>query len=105
MVIYEFVTVNGQIPGPTIFADWGDEVVINVYSNLTEVLDEIRGEYHPASPLSFHWHGINQRNTNENDGVPSLTQCPISPESTFTYRWRATQHGTAWYHSHIETQA
>lgn len=99
----DFVTVNGQVPGPTIFADWGDEIVINVFSNLSQ-FGAPEGVYN-AAPLAIHWHGINQRNTNQNDGVASLTQCPIAPLSTLTYRWRATQYGTAWYHSHVEAQA
>ena len=29
----EVLTMNGTIPGPTIEADWGDEVVIHVTNN------------------------------------------------------------------------
>lgn len=87
--------VNGQLPGPTIFADWGDWVKIHVHSNLTA------WKY----GTGIHWHGINQWYTNGNDGVPSITQCPIGPNNTVTYVWRATQHGTAWYHSHFGVQA
>lgn len=54
---------------------------------------------------SLHWHGIRQNYTNYMDGVPSLTQCPIAPNDTFTYRWRATQYGSGWYHSHFYVQA
>lgn len=39
------------------------------------------------------------------DGVPSVTQCPIAPGDTQTYRWRATQYGSSWYHSHWSVQA
>lgn len=53
---------------------------------------------------SIHWHGIWQRNTNPFDGVPGVTQCPIAPGQTFTYRFRATQYGTSWYHSHFSLQ-
>lgn len=38
------------------------------------------------------------------DGVPAVSQCPIAPGSTFTYRFRATPHGTTWYHSHYSGQ-
>ncbi len=34
------------------------------------------------------------------DGVPLLTQCPISPASTFQYRFSADNAGTHYYHSH-----
>lgn len=38
------------------------------------------------------------------DGVVSLTQCPLPPGRTMTYRWRATQYGSTWYHSHTGLQ-
>lgn len=38
------------------------------------------------------------------DGVPGVTQCPIAPNSTFTYRFRADQYGTSWWHSHYSAQ-
>lgn len=28
------LTVNGSVPGPTIIADWGDNVIIHVTNNL-----------------------------------------------------------------------
>lgn len=33
-----------------------------------------------------------------------MTQCPIAPGETMTYTFRATQYGTAWYHSHWSLQ-
>jgi FtsP/CotA-like multicopper oxidase with cupredoxin domain len=39
------------------------------------------------------------------DGVPSVTQCPIAPGSSYTYAWKATQYGSSWYHSHFYVQA
>lgn len=89
------VAVNGTIPGPTIFADWGDEVIVHIKNNLHETLNG----------STIHWHGIRQLNTNEHDGVVSITQCPITPDHEYTYRWRAQQYGTTWYHSHISLQA
>ncbi|KAJ5239913.1 hypothetical protein N7468_004532 [Penicillium chermesinum] len=89
------MAVNGTIPGPTIYADWGDEVVIHVTNNL----------HHAENGTSIHWHGIRQNYTNQNDGVVSVTQCPSPPGSTFTYKWRAVQYGSTWYHSHIGLQA
>jgi hypothetical protein len=38
------------------------------------------------------------------DGVNGVTQCPIAPKDTFTYRFRAEQYGTSWYHSHYSLQ-
>lgn len=33
-----------------------------------------------------------------------MTQCPIAPGDTFTYKFPATQYGTTWYHSHFSLQ-
>lgn len=53
----------------------------------------------------IHWHGIRQNWTNYEDGVPSVTQCPIAPGDSKTYTWRATAYGSTWYHSHFSLQA
>jgi FtsP/CotA-like multicopper oxidase with cupredoxin domain len=89
------MTINGTFPGPTLVADWGDWVIVHVTNHL----------YQAMNGSSIHWHGIRQNYTNPNDGVPSVTQCPIPPGSTMTYRWRAIQYGSSWYHSHIGLQA
>ena len=39
------------------------------------------------------------------DGVASITQCPVAPGDSYTYKWRATEYGTGWYHSHFYVQA
>jgi len=36
--------------------------------------------------------------------VPGVTQCPIAPGESLTYRFHATQYGTTWYHSHFTLQ-
>ncbi|KAK8929104.1 hypothetical protein H634G_03373 [Metarhizium anisopliae BRIP 53293] len=89
------IAVNGSIPGPTLFADWGDTVVVHVSNSLTTSLNG----------TSIHFHGIRQNYTNENDGVVSITQCPLAVNQSTTYTWKATQYGTSWYHSHIGLQA
>lgn len=33
-----------------------------------------------------------------------MTQCPIIPGETFTYKFKATELGTHWYHSHSGVQ-
>ncbi|KAJ0416978.1 Cupredoxin [Aspergillus carlsbadensis] len=88
----QVLVFNGTLPGPLIEADWGDEIVIHV----TNALEN--------NGTTVHWHGIWQRGTNQYDGVPGITQCPIAPGQTFTYRFRATQYGTSWYHSHFSLQ-
>ncbi|QKX53200.1 uncharacterized protein TRUGW13939_00276 [Talaromyces rugulosus] len=88
-------TINGSYPGPTLFADWGDNVIVHVTNKLTQ----------SNNGTSVHFHGIRQQNNSPNDGVPSITQCPVAPNDTITYKWRATQYGTTWYHSHFGLQA
>ncbi|RPA94820.1 Cupredoxin [Choiromyces venosus 120613-1] len=53
---------------------------------------------------TIHWHGFRQLNNNEADGVNGITQCPIAPEHTYTYKFRATEYGHTWYHSHYSLQ-
>ena len=89
------MAVNGTIPGPTLFADWGDTVVVHVKNNLTT----------SNNGTSIHFHGIRQNYTNDQDGVSSITQCPTAPEESITYTWRALQYGSTWYHSHFALQA
>ncbi|KAK7425303.1 hypothetical protein QQZ08_008200 [Neonectria magnoliae] len=89
------MAVNGSIPGPTLFADWGDTVVIHVTNSLSTSMNG----------TSVHWHGIRQNYTNQNDGVTAITQCPIAPGESMTYTWKALQYGSAWYHSHFGLQA
>lgn len=42
---------------------------------------------------TIHWHGIHQRNTSFMDGVPMVTQCPITKYSSFTYKFKAYPSG------------
>ncbi|KAL1795398.1 hypothetical protein ACET3X_007214 [Alternaria dauci] len=89
------MAVNGSIPGPTLIADWGDTVIVHVTNSLTT----------SNNGTSIHFHGIWQMNTNDQDGVSSITQCPTAPGESMTYTWRATQYGSSWYHSHFALQA
>lgn len=68
---------NGTIPGPAIIADWGDDVIVHVTNNM---------EYNGTT---VHWHGIRQLNNSQYDGVPGVTQCPIAPGDTLTYKFHA----------------
>ena len=38
------------------------------------------------------------------DGVNGVTQCPIAPNDYFVYKFKATQYGSSWYHSHYSVQ-
>lgn len=86
--------INGQFPGPTIEANWGDTFQITVTNNITS----------PEEGTSLHWHGLHQQQTPWFDGVPSVSQCPIAPGNSFTYTFRADMYGTSWYHSHLSAQ-
>ncbi|MBK1896702.1 multicopper oxidase family protein [Chryseobacterium paridis] len=83
------IAVNGQIPMPTLTFTEGDIAEIVVHNQLKE-------------NTSLHWHGIFL--PNKEDGVPFLTQNPIKPGETYTYRFPIIQNGTHWYHSHSGMQ-
>ncbi|KAK4118010.1 multicopper oxidase [Parathielavia appendiculata] len=84
---------NRMYPGPWIEACWGDWIAeITVKNNLR------------WNGTSVHWHGIRQFHSFQHDGVNGITECPIAPGDTFTYRFRALQYGSAWYHSHYSLQ-
>ncbi|KAF1831408.1 laccase-1 precursor [Decorospora gaudefroyi] len=89
------MAVNGSIPGPTLMADWGDTVIVHVINSLST----------SNNGTSIHFHGLWQLDTNDQDGVSSITQCPTPPGESMTYTWRATQYGSTWYHSHFALQA
>lgn len=54
-------------------------------------------------PITIHWHGIPLPNAM--DGVPNITQRPISPGESFFYDFIAAPAGTYFYHSHVGLQA
>lgn len=79
---------NGQSPGPLFHVKEGDDVEIEIENQTT-------------LPHTIHWHGLYQRGTWKNDGVPDVTQPAIPPGETFTYRFKAEPSGTMWYHCHV----
>lgn len=86
----ERVTVNGSVPGPTLFFKEGDTAVIRITNGMKEV-------------SSVHWHGLLV--PAEMDGVPGLNGFSgIQPGETFTARFELRQSGTYWYHAHSEGQ-
>jgi FtsP/CotA-like multicopper oxidase with cupredoxin domain len=76
---------NGMWPGPRLRLT-EDERIRAVFTNN---LDESTG---------IHFHG--QAVPNAMDGVPGVTQKPISPGSSFTYEFVAKPSGSHMYHSH-----
>ncbi|XP_028792708.1 laccase-5 [Neltuma alba] len=82
------ITVNGQLPGPTLEVNNGDTLVIKVTN---------KAQYN----LTIHWHGVRQIRTGWADGPEFVTQCPIRPGESYTYRFTIQgQEGTLWWHAH-----
>lgn len=86
------LAINGKSPGEAIEVNWGDVVEITVHNDMA------------TAPTTIHWHGILQKGTNDQDGVPGVTECAIAPGSSRTYTWLASTYGTGWYHSHTVAQ-
>ncbi|KAI8560669.1 hypothetical protein RHMOL_Rhmol04G0275200 [Rhododendron molle] len=83
------VTVNGQFPGPTIYAREDDTVLVKVVN-------------HVSYNVSIHWHGIKQFRTGWADGPAYITQCPIQPGQNYIYNFTISgQRGTLLWHAHI----
>ena len=87
------IAINGQTPGPTIIAYENQRLNITVINGLQN-----------AEGISIHWHGMQQRGTQEADGVAYITQHPILPNEQFTYDFNAFPAGTHWYHAHTGAQ-
>jgi FtsP/CotA-like multicopper oxidase with cupredoxin domain len=84
--IVHALTYNGTSPGPELRVRQGDLVEV-VLRN-----DDV------AEGVTIHWHGIDVPNAV--DGVAGVTQNAVLPGQTYTYRFRADQVGTFWYHTH-----
>lgn len=80
-------TYNGVVPGPEIRVTEGDKVRIHVKNELLE-------------STAIHWHGLMLPAAQ--DGVPFLTQKPITPGSEYTYEFQTREgnSGSHMYHSH-----
>ncbi|KAG0612319.1 hypothetical protein M758_6G018500 [Ceratodon purpureus] len=83
-------TVNGKFPGPTVEINEGDTLVIKVTNK-------------QIYPVTMHWHGIRQFQTNYADGPAHITQCPIQTGGSYIYEFTVNaQSGTFFYHAHID---
>ena len=67
------IGINGKWPCPQIDVDLGDHLVVNIYNNLGN------------ESTGLHWHGILQYGHSEYDGAAGTSQCPVPPNSSFTY--------------------
>jgi suppressor of ftsI len=77
---------NGQHPGPLIDVERGAEIVV-LFRNRID------------APTTVHWHGL--RIDNRFDGAAGVTQAPVAPGDSFTYRVRFPDPGLYWYHPHV----
>ncbi|KAL3693762.1 hypothetical protein R1sor_007413 [Riccia sorocarpa] len=83
------IVVNGEFPGPPIYAVEGDRIVINVTNKAN-------------TDVSIHWHGVRQILSNWHDGVPYITECPLKQGEYFVYNFTVeNQQGTVFWHAHI----
>jgi FtsP/CotA-like multicopper oxidase with cupredoxin domain len=80
------LTFNGTSPGPELRVRQGDLVEVEL-SN---------ADVDPG--VTIHWHGVDVPNAE--DGVAGVTQDAVAPGERYTYRFRAEQVGTFWYHTH-----
>ncbi|XP_047324937.1 laccase-14-like [Impatiens glandulifera] len=84
----KILTVNGQYPGPTIYANKDDTVMVDVYNEGNR-------------NITIHWHGVKQFRNPWSDGPAYVTQCPIQPGNKFTQTLVLTnEEGTIWWHAH-----
>ncbi|WVZ73657.1 hypothetical protein U9M48_021941 [Paspalum notatum var. saurae] len=84
------LAVNGQFPGPTIYAHKDDVVTVNVYNQGNK-------------NITVHWHGVDQPRNPWSDGPEYITQCPIQPGANLTYKIIFTEEeGTLWWHAHSD---
>ena len=84
--IVHALTFDSRVPGPTLEVRQGDLVEVTLVN-----ADIPEG-------VSIHWHGVDV--PNREDGVAGVTQNAVRPGERYTYRFRADQVGTFWYHSH-----
>lgn len=73
---------DGLVPGPVLRVKRGEEVKVRLSNEL-------------VADTAIHWHGV--RLPNAMDGVPGLTQAPVSPGESFDYRFTPPDAGTFWY--------
>lgn len=79
-------TFDGSVPGPELRVRQGDVVQVTLLNKDIE------------DGVTVHWHGVDVPNAE--DGVAGVTQDAVRPGHRYTYRFRAEQVGTFWYHTH-----
>jgi FtsP/CotA-like multicopper oxidase with cupredoxin domain len=77
------------VPGPVLRGRVGETLAVRVDNRLPQ-------------DTTVHWHGLAV--PNDMDGVPGLTQPPIAPDHSGSYRFTLPHPGTYWYHPHVGVQ-
>jgi len=77
---------NGQVPGPLIRVPQNATILVRFHNRID-------------LPSAVHWHGV--RLDNHSDGAPGVTQEPVAPGASFTYRVHFPDAGLYWYHPHV----
>lgn len=118
------MSVNHQIPGPTINVTKMTKQTFSLFSLFAfydscsicmitrimnsqvcigdEVIVDLENRLSGANS-AIHWHGLHQRKTPWSDGVPMVTQCPIQNDNSFRYFFYASEVGTHYWHCHSGT--
>lgn len=84
----DVLAYDAAVPGPTFRLRPGEWFDLDFSNQLDR-------------PTTVHWHGM--RVPNAMDGVPVLTQPPVSPGGRFRYAFEARNPGTFWYHPHFQS--
>ncbi len=80
--------IYGDTPFPVYRVRLGESVDVSFTNRLKE-------------HSSVHWHGV--RGPNAMDGVPYVTQLPVQPGESFSYRLTPPDPGTFFFHPHCNT--
>lgn len=81
----KIIGINGQFPGPTIEAEVGDILQIDLVNN-----------HQDGQNATIHWHGIHQKHSHCEDGTSQISQCPLRNGHTQRYWFPVNQTGTYW---------
>ncbi|CAM6125561.1 unnamed protein product [Calypogeia fissa] len=86
------IAVNGMFPGPVMYINEQDNVIVNVTNNSDE-------------NITIHFHGTRQYLTPWSDGVAGITMCPLQRGEYFVHNFTAVhEHGTMLWHAHYNWQ-
>lgn len=85
------ITCNGQFPWPDIRVNKNDRLEIYLTNGFNDT----------TTMTTLHFHGIFQKDSNQMDGPPMVSTCPLSPGDTMLYNFTVDSNvGSYWYHSH-----